>query len=227
MAKGKGKKRQRQDSIPSKPSKKDVVQDLPIVQQRSEIISAVQSNQVTIVVGETGSGKTTQIPQFLYKAGLHKRGWIGVTQPRRVAAVTVARRVANEMSVEIGELVGYSIRFDDKTTKSTRIKYLTDGLLLREAMADPELKGYSIIILDEVHERSLHTDILLGLLKTALPKRPDLKVIVMSATVQARRGMLKRGTSNRAFPTAPHGLLAKGCSTHTMGQMSVTNIGDT
>ncbi|CAL5430179.1 unnamed protein product [Camellia sinensis] len=130
--------------------------------------SEVKSNNILIIVGETGSGKTTQLPQFLFNAGLcHDGKVIGITQPRRVAAVSVAKRVAEECGVQLGQRVGYSIRFDDTTSSSTRIKYMTDGLLLsREALLDPYLSRYSVIIVDEAHERTVHTDVLLGLLKT-------------------------------------------------------------
>ncbi|KAH9627003.1 hypothetical protein KSS87_020654 [Heliosperma pusillum] len=139
---------------------------LPIASVEQRLIEEVRKNQTLIIVGETGSGKTTQLPQFLFKAGFGREGKvIGVTQPRRVAAVTVAKRVAEECGVPLGQRVGYSIRFDDTTSSSTRIKYMTDGLLLRESLLDPYLSKYSVIIVDEAHERTVHTDVLLGLLK--------------------------------------------------------------
>ncbi|KAJ0987450.1 hypothetical protein J5N97_005806 [Dioscorea zingiberensis] len=139
---------------------------LPIASVERRIVDEVTKNDILIVVGETGSGKTTQLPQFLFNAGFCKNGKaIGVTQPRRVAAVTVAKRVAEECNVELGQKVGYAIRFDDVTSSSTRIKYMTDGLLLREALLDPLLSRYGVIIVDEAHERTVHTDVLLGLLK--------------------------------------------------------------
>ncbi|KAJ8505553.1 hypothetical protein OPV22_006439 [Ensete ventricosum] len=139
---------------------------LPIASVERRLVEEVRKNDTLIIVGETGSGKTTQLPQFLYNAGFcHDEKIIGVTQPRRVAAVTVAKRVAEECNVELGQKVGYSIRFEDATSSSTRIKYMTDGLLLREALLDPLLSRYSIIIVDEAHERTVHTDVLLGLLK--------------------------------------------------------------
>lgn len=166
---------------------------LPIYDARSDILEALKNNQVVVLEGETGSGKTTQVPQLLVEAGyVTKTQYICCTQPRRVAAINVARRVAEEMDVKLGEQVGYSIRWDDKTDKNlTILKYLTDGMLLREAMdtgkmAD-KLKDYSVIVLDEAHERTLSTDILLGLLKSILECRPDLKVIVMSATLDAHK----------------------------------------
>ncbi|KAL6983323.1 Pre-mRNA-splicing factor ATP-dependent RNA helicase DEAH10, partial [Sarracenia purpurea var. burkii] len=136
-----------------------------VVEKR--LVDEVQNNNILIIVGETGSGKTTQLPQFLFNAGFcHDGKIIGITQPRRVAAVSVAKRVAEECDVELGQRVGYSIRFDDMTSNSTRIKYMTDGLLLREALLDQYLSRYSVIIVDEAHERTVHTDVLLGLLKS-------------------------------------------------------------
>ncbi|GLT27624.1 hypothetical protein SLA2020_026080 [Shorea laevis] len=139
---------------------------LPIASVEKRLVDEVRKNNTLIIVGETGSGKTTQLPQFLFNAGFCGDGKVvGVTQPRRVAAVTVAKRVAEECGVELGQKVGYSIRFEDVTSSSTRIKYMTDGLLLREALLDPFLSRYSVIIVDEAHERTVHTDVLLGLLK--------------------------------------------------------------
>ncbi|KAI5963496.1 uncharacterized protein KGF55_002376 [Candida pseudojiufengensis] len=164
-------------------------QSLPAYAVRNEVVSAIKENQVTIVIGETGSGKTTQLAQFLYEQGLTNEGKIiGCTQPRRVAAMSVAKRVSEEMDVKLGEEVGYSVRFDDKTVKSkTVIKYMTEGILLREFLADPSLNDYSCIIMDEAHERALNTDILLGLFKSLLARRKDLKLIVTSATMNADR----------------------------------------
>jgi pre-mRNA-splicing factor ATP-dependent RNA helicase DHX16 len=138
---------------------------LPIFKFREEILKLVNKNQVTILVGETGSGKTTQIPQYLFESGHTEKGIIGVTQPRRVAAMSVASRVSYEMKTKIGHQVGYSIRFEDCTSDLTKIKYLTDGMLLREFMQDPMLEKYSVIMIDEAHERTLHTDVLFGLIK--------------------------------------------------------------
>ncbi|KAF5186164.1 Atp-dependent rna helicase protein [Thalictrum thalictroides] len=143
-----------------------------IVLVEKRLVEEVKKNDTLIIVGETGSGKTTQLPQFLFNGGFCREGKvIAVTQPRRVAAVTVAKRVAEECGVELGQKVGYSIRFDDMTSNSTRIKYMTDGLLLREALLDPFLSRYAVIIVDEAHERTVHTDVLLGLLKNVQKAR--------------------------------------------------------
>lgn len=162
--------------------------DLPVWQQQEEFTETLAKNQTLILVGETGSGKTTQVPQFVVEAGYTKDGKMCVcTQPRRVAAMSVARRVADEMDVNIGEEVGYSIRFEEATGPKTFMKYSTDGMLLREAMTDPLLSRYSVIVIDEAHERTLATDVLFGLLKEVLLKREDLKVVVMSATLEAEK----------------------------------------
>ncbi|KAJ7559137.1 hypothetical protein O6H91_04G072000 [Diphasiastrum complanatum] len=161
---------------------------LPVWQQKQEFLDTLSKNQTMILVGETGSGKTTQIPQFVVEAGYTaNRKQIACTQPRRVAAMSVSRRVAEEMDVTIGEEVGYSIRFEDCSGHKTVLKYLTDGMLLREAMTDPLLERYRVIILDEAHERTLATDVLFGLLKEVLRNRPDLKLVVMSATLEAEK----------------------------------------
>ncbi|KAH1250653.1 putative pre-mRNA-splicing factor ATP-dependent RNA helicase DEAH4 [Glycine max] len=158
---------------------------LPIVQYEEKIIETVERNPVVVVIGETGSGKSTQLSQMLHRRGYGK---IAITQPRRVAAVSVARRVAHELGVQLGEEVGYAIRFEDRTSHSTRIKYLTDGVLLRESLANPELNEYSVIILDEAHERSLNTDILMGLMRRLVNIRSsDLKVLITSATLDGEK----------------------------------------
>ncbi|OJJ49561.1 hypothetical protein ASPZODRAFT_22307 [Penicilliopsis zonata CBS 506.65] len=159
---------------------------LPIARHRQSLLYLVETYPVTIVVGQTGSGKTTQLPQYLDQAGWCVDGkTIAVTQPRRVAATTVAARVAEEMRCKVGEEVGYSIRFEDLTSPATRIKFLTDGMLLREALVDPLLSRYSVIMVDEAHERSLSTDVLLGILKKIGKKRPELRIVISSATLQA------------------------------------------
>ncbi|KAK0311391.1 DEAH-box ATP-dependent RNA helicase prp43 [Friedmanniomyces endolithicus] len=163
--------------------------NLPVHAQRQEFLDMYQKSQVLVFVGETGSGKTTQIPQYVLFDDLpQKQGkMIACTQPRRVAAMSVAQRVAQEADVQLGEEVGYSIRFEDKTGPKTILKYMTDGMLLREAMNDHDLLRYSTIILDEAHERTLATDILMGLLKEVVQRRPDLKLIIMSATLDAQK----------------------------------------
>jgi len=168
----------------------DIVRkSLPIYAERKQLLDAVRKHQNLIVVGETGSGKTTQLPQYLLESGFCQRGRIiGCTQPRRVAAITVAQRVAQERGTELGDEVGYTIRFEDRTSSATKIKYLTDGMLLREIQVDPELSRYSVILLDEAHERTMNTDILFALLKRLqATKRPDLKLIIMSATLDAEK----------------------------------------
>ena len=153
---------------------------LPVWSSKNKILDLVEKNRIVIIQGETGSGKTTQIPQFLLESGYY--GGIVCTQPRRVAAMSIAKRVSQEMEVELGKQVGYTVRFDDKTSNDTLIKYATDGLLLKEATTDHELKKYQIIIIDEAHERTLATDILFGFLKELMEKRKELKLIIMSAT---------------------------------------------
>ena len=153
---------------------------LPVWSSKKTILDLVEKNRIVIIQGETGSGKTTQIPQFLLEAGYY--GGIVCTQPRRVAAMSIAKRVSQEMEVELGKQVGYTVRFDDKTSSDTLIKYATDGLLLKEATTDHDLKKYQIIIIDEAHERTLATDILFGFLKELMEKRKELKLIIMSAT---------------------------------------------
>lgn len=166
--------------------------DLPVHAQRDEFLNIFHKTQIMVFVGETGSGKTTQIPQFvLYDDMPHLHGkQVACTQPRRVAAMSVAKRVADEMDVELGEEVGYSIRFENKVSSKTMLKYMTDGMLLREAMEDHSLSRYSCIMLDEAHERTLATDILMGLLKQITLRRPDLKLIIMSATLDAEKFQL-------------------------------------
>ncbi|KIW01392.1 uncharacterized protein PV09_07159 [Verruconis gallopava] len=159
---------------------------LPIARHRESLLYLVETFPVVVVIGQTGSGKTTQLPQFLDQAGWCQGGkTIAVTQPRRVAATSVAARVAEEMKCQLGQEVGYSIRFEDVTSAATRIKFVTDGLLLREALVDPLLSRYSVIMVDEAHERSLSSDILLGLLKKIRKRRPELRIVVSSATLQA------------------------------------------
>lgn len=161
---------------------------LPIYQYRDEFLAALEQYQVLVIVGETGSGKTTQLPQYLHEAGYTKDGMkVGCTQPRRVAAMSVAARVADEVGVKVGNEVGYTIRFEDSTSDKTVLKYMTDGMLLREFMTEPDLAGYSALMIDEAHERTVHTDILLALVKDLARERPDLKLLISSATMNAEK----------------------------------------
>ena len=165
----------------------DFPDDLPVSERREEIQKALEQHQVIVVAGETGSGKTTQLPKICLAMGRGQDKMIGHTQPRRIAAVSVAKRIAQELKTEVGQWVGYQVRFSDKTGPSSAIKLMTDGILLAETQRDPLLKRYDTIIIDEAHERSLNIDFLLGFLKNLLPKRPDLKVIITSATIDAQR----------------------------------------
>ncbi len=171
-------------------------EELPITAHRAELVAAIRDNQVVIVAGEPGSGKTTQLPKLCIEAGRGRRGRIGCTQPRRIAAISIASRVAEELGPAGAGLVGYKIRFRDETSRTTRIKFMTDGILLAEAQHDRELRAYDTIIIDEAHERSLNIDFLLGLLKQLLTKRPELKLIITSATIDTTKFA-------RAFGGAP------------------------
>ena len=182
----------------------DYPEQLPVVQHREEIIEAIKNNPVTIICGETGSGKTTQIPKMCLQAGLGINGMIGHTQPRRIAARSVSDRIASELKTELGAAVGYKVRFSDKLSKQTYIKLMTDGILLAEIHSDPWLNQYDTIIVDEAHERSLNIDFILGYLKRLLSKRRDLKVIITSATIDP-------DTFSRHFNDAPI-VLAEGRS---------------
>lgn len=166
---------------------KIAAKELPIYGHREKFLRLLDENQTLVVVGETGSGKTTQIPQYCHEflRDRDPKKCVACTQPRRIAAMSVSTRVSKEMGVTLGEEVGYSVRFDTLASSKTVLKYLTDGMLLREATNDPDLSQYGIIVLDEVHERTLSTDILMGFLKQTIQRRKDLKVIVMSATLDA------------------------------------------
>lgn len=166
---------------------KEIRESLPMFKYRTELLAAIEEYQILIVVGETGSGKTTQLPQYLHETGVTKRGMVGCTQPRRVAAMSVAARVADEMGVKLGNEVGYSVRFEDATSDKTVIKYMTDGMLLREFMTEPSLSNYSVLIIDEAHERTLNTDVLFGLVKDIARFRPDFKLLISSATMDAQK----------------------------------------
>ena len=169
--------------------------NLPVSARRAEIEAALRAHQVVIVCGETGSGKTTQLPKIALAMGRGRlnakpgeRGrLIGHTQPRRIAATSVAKRIAEEMQTPLGEVAGYKVRFNDRLSPGASIKLMTDGILLAETQTDPLLKAYDTLIIDEAHERSLNIDFLLGYLRQILPRRPDLKVIVTSATIDADR----------------------------------------
>ncbi|XP_028174839.1 pre-mRNA-splicing factor ATP-dependent RNA helicase PRP16 [Ostrinia furnacalis] len=160
---------------------------LPAFAVREELMQVIRENSVVIIVGETGSGKTTQLTQYLHEEGYSRMGMIGCTQPRRVAAMSVAKRVSDEMNTKLGDEVGYAIRFEDCTSPNTVIKYMTDGILLREGLREPDLDNYCAIIMDEAHERSLSTDMLFGLLREVVARRSDLKLIVTSATMDSSK----------------------------------------
>ena len=160
---------------------------LPVHERREDIKRAIAANQVVIICGETGSGKTTQLPKICLELGRGAAGLIGHTQPRRLAARSVAERIAEELGSDIGSVVGYKVRFNDHTSRDAYIKLMTDGILLAETQTDRFLSAYDTIIIDEAHERSLNIDFLLGYLKQLLPRRPDLKVIITSATIDAER----------------------------------------
>jgi ATP-dependent helicase HrpA len=169
-------------------------ENLPVSAKREEIMAAMAAHQVVIVCGETGSGKTTQLPKIALAMGRGKLNalagkgkLIGHTQPRRIAASSVAKRIAQELNTPLGEVVGYKVRFQDRLSRDASVKLMTDGILLAETQTDPLLTAYDTIIIDEAHERSLNIDFLLGYLRQILPRRPDLKVVVTSATIDAER----------------------------------------
>src|SRR5574340_809507 len=179
--------------------------DLPVAGKREDLARALAGNQVVIVCGETGSGKTTQLPKICLTLGRGILGCIGHTQPRRVAARSVASRIAFELKTELGGTVGYKVRFNDKASPDTVVKLMTDGILLAEIHSDPLLRNYDTLIVDEAHERSLNIDFLLGYLKRLLPRRPDLKLIITSATLDAERfakhfGAPVAEVSGRGYP---------------------------
>jgi len=194
-------------------------QRLPVFKHRTEILYALETYQTVVLVGETGSGKSTQVPQYLMEAGWAAQGHlIGITQPRRVAVTTVANRIADERGTRLGDEVGYTIRFDDMSDPlRTRLKVMTDGLLIREMMADPLLTRYSVIMLDEVHERSIFTDILLGLMKKILLKRKDLRLIVSSATMDSE-------TFKDFFNLASENVTLQDCTSETKEERLDTSV---
>ncbi|NLC36381.1 MAG: AAA family ATPase, partial [Alcaligenaceae bacterium] len=162
-------------------------EDLPVSAHRGQIAKAIEEHRVVIVCGETGSGKTTQLPKICLELGRGRKRMIAHTQPRRLAATSVARRIAEELNTELGDWVGYQIRFSDRSGPNVAVKLMTDGILLAETQRDPLLRRYDTIIVDEAHERSLNIDFLLGFLKNLLEKRRDLKLIITSATIDADR----------------------------------------
>ncbi|NOQ66281.1 MAG: DEAD/DEAH box helicase, partial [Desulfobacterales bacterium] len=171
----------------NKTSKINYPDELPIVAHRDEIIEAIDNHNVVIIAGDTGSGKTTQLPKMCLEAGCGQKKMIGCTQPRRIAAITVASRVAEELGENFNDFIGHKIRFQNKTTGNTKIKFMTDGILLAETRSDPGLYAYDTLIIDEAHERSLNIDFLLGYVKQLLSKRKDLKVIITSATIDTEK----------------------------------------
>ncbi|MGN6782104.1 MAG: ATP-dependent RNA helicase HrpA [Marmoricola sp.] len=175
------------DRLREQPIRLTFPEELPVSARRDDIAAAIRDHQVVVVAGETGSGKTTQLPKICLALGRGTEGLIGHTQPRRIAARSVAERIADELDVELGTAVGYQVRFTDKTSASSRIKVMTDGILLAELQHDRDLRRYDTIIIDEAHERSLNIDFLLGYLRRLLPRRPDLKVVITSATIDPQR----------------------------------------
>ena len=175
-------------------------QDLPVAQRAAEIARTITEHPVVIVCGETGSGKTTQLPKICLAAGRGERGLIGHTQPRRIAARSVAARIAQELGTEVGDLVGYKVRFTDRTRPDAFVKLMTDGILLAETQGDPLLAAYDTLIVDEAHERSLNIDFLLGYVKQLLVRRADLKVVITSATLDADRFASHFGSDDKPAP---------------------------
>src|SRR5687768_16944801 len=161
--------------------------DLPVSDRREDIAAAIRDHQVVIVAGETGSGKTTQLPKILLELGRGRDKLIGHTQPRRIAARSVAERIAEELGTELGDVIGYQVRFTDRTSRASRVKLMTDGILLAELQRDRKLLKYDTLIIDEAHERSLNIDFILGYHKQLLRQRPDLKLIITSATIDPER----------------------------------------
>ena len=188
------------------PSPLPYPEDLPITARKDEILAALVAHQVIVVAGETGSGKSTQLPKICLEAGRGNAGLIGHTQPRRIAARSLAERVAEELGVPFGGPVGYKVRFTDRVSEGTLVKLMTDGVLLAELHGGPDLRQYDTLIIDEAHERSLNIDFILGYLSRLLPSRPDLKVIITSATIDTERFSQHFGdapvieVSGRAYP---------------------------
>ncbi|MDR5858125.1 ATP-dependent RNA helicase HrpA [Halomonas eurihalina] len=195
--------REKVEARAARPVHLDYPEQLPVSERREDILAALRDHQVVVVAGETGSGKTTQLPKLCLELGLGQRGLVGHTQPRRLAARSVATRLAEEMQVPLGEQVGYQVRFTDQTAEATRVKLMTDGILLAETRNDPDLSRYEAIIIDEAHERSLNIDFLLGYLKRLLSRRPDLKVIITSATIDVERFAAHFATEDAEGKTRP------------------------
>ena len=196
--------------------------ELPISQRRDDIAAAIRDHQVVVVAGETGSGKTTQLPKICLELGRGaggRGGMVGHTQPRRIAARSVAERLASELRTTLGAEVGYQVRFTDRTSPDTRIKVMTDGILLAELQRDRQLRRYDTIIIDEAHERSLNIDFLLGYLKQLLPRRPDLKLVITSATIDPERfAHTLRGGLDRLDRRRQAGADHRGVGAHLPGR---------
>lgn len=156
---------------------------LPIYARRSDILQTVVNNQVSVIIGDTGSGKSTQMTQYLYQSAFAKSGTIVCTQPRKVAAISVATHVAEEMETSVGQVIGYKVGMQEKMSTQTKVLYMTDHILLKECLKDRNLSSFTCIIIDEAHERSIYTDLLLGMIKSCLKNRPDLRVVITSATI--------------------------------------------
>jgi len=189
------------------PLKIEFPESLPVSGKRDEIMAALRAHQVIIVCGETGSGKTTQLPKIALAMGRGKLNYpagqgrlIGHTQPRRIAASSVAKRIAEELKTTLGDVVGFKVRFQDRLSRDSSIKLMTDGILLAETQTDPLLKAYDTLIIDEAHERSLNIDFLLGYLRQILPRRPDLKIIVLRTTLRTGPGWRRAAPSQTTPP---------------------------
>ena len=214
-------------STASSPLHIEFPESLPVSARRDEIMEAIRQHQVIIVCGETGSGKTTQLPKIALALGRgkcnapagQKGQLIGHTQPRRIAASSVAKRIAEELKTTLGDVVGFKVRFQDRLSRDASVKLMTDGILLAETQTDPLLKAYDTIIIDEAHERSLNIDFLLGYIRQILPRRPDLKVVVTSATIDADR-FAKHFASARPAPGRPKagGAPSGGSDPHAVGE---------